>query len=155
MRHCTIAALILACACSHETPSSAGIEQVEEPAGWPLEKGDTIDFQTRRELSAQFESVRKWGLESPETILELRGPEVRASDHGLAAFDFTFVKVQDDKRRPLKLACPPPGLVVEPGDDFFTTDGALILEPEAWPPGLPCDHNARYRPALVYRGHVK
>ena len=155
MRHCTIAALILACACSHETPSSAGIEQVEEPAGWPLEKGDTIDFQTRRELSAQFESVRKWGLESPETILELHGPEVRASDHGLAVFDATLVKVQDDKKWPPKLACPPPWVVMEPEDHFETTDGAIIVEPWSWPPGLPCDHNARYRPALVYRGHVK
>ena len=155
MRHCTIAALILACACSHGTPSSAGIEQVEEPVGWPLEKGDTVDLETRSELSAQFESVRKWGLESPETILELHGPEVRASDHGLAVFDATLVKVQDDKKWPPKLACLPPWVVMEPEDHFETTDGAIIVEPWSWPPGLPCDHNARYRPALVYRGHVK
>lgn len=155
MRHCTIAALILACACSHETPSSASVERVEEPAGWPLEKGDMIDLETRSELAAQFESVRKWGLESPETILELHGPEVRASDHGLAVFDATLVKVQDDKKWPPKLACPPPWVVMEPEDHFETTDGAIIVEPWSWPPGLPCDHNARYRPALVYRGHVK
>lgn len=152
-----LAPLVMACACSQEPPSSAGrLDQVEEPTGWPLETGDTIDLDTWDELSMRFESVGKWGFESTEKLLELHGPEIRASDHGLAAFDYTLAKVEyDGKRWPPKLACPPAGLVVEPGDDFETTDGALIVEPESWPPGLPCDENASYVPVMVYRGHVK
>lgn len=150
-------ALITACACSFEAPSSAGrLDQVEEPAGWPLERGDTIDLDTWDELAAQFESVGKWGG-SAATALELYGSEIRASDHGLAAFDATLAKVRNDdsKRWPPAYACPPAGLVVKLGDEFRTTDGAIIVEPESWPSGLPCDEKARYKPVMVYRGHVK
>ena len=160
MRQEITAAFVLAaaCACSFEAPSSASrLDQVEEPAGWPLEIGDTIDLDTWRELVARFESVGKWGFGPTETVLERHGAEIRASDHGLAAFDATLAKVQKRRRQrwPPAYACPPAGLVVKPGDEFETTDGAIIVEPESWPPGLPCDEKARYRPVMVYRGHVK
>ena len=145
-------------ACSPDAPLNGVGDASEEttPPGWPLEIGDTITTVALQDLILRFRPM-SWDDAADVALYPERYEErIRKSKYGIATFKPTLVEVPGDSKHKhaVMYACPPPGFVLYPDSEAWTTDGAIITDDLATTDS-PCDPNKRFVGGWIYVGQVR
>ena len=149
------AGLVLACSPDAAIDDIVDASEETTPPGWPLEIGDTTTSVALHDLILRFRPM-SWDDADDVALDPDRYEErIRQSKYGIATFKSTLVEIPRDykHKHSVMYACPPPGFVLYPDSEVWTTDGAIITDD--LPTDSPCDPDKRFVVGWIYVGQVR